>query len=207
VTAFRGKQKLEARAKELSAQVVSLQTQTQHTRGTKIQAEKATHRIYDDLCEVLLAADMVELKARLQAVLDIYGAMYEKKDKDVDPKKMEEITDEIQKQRIALKKKSTRMNEEAENVKLTRHNDMSKMVDRNMNVIAGIEDLRADKRTFEKKVESLSERLMELKNTKKRIARVRREKGLAPPKWEIEETKEEGPSLPLVGSEEAPLET
>merc|ERR1719379_2924257 len=46
VTAFRGKQKLEKRLKELSAQVVSLQTQTQRTRGSKLQAEKATHRIY-----------------------------------------------------------------------------------------------------------------------------------------------------------------
>merc|ERR1719378_1474437 len=137
VTAFRGKQKLEARLQDLSGQAVSLQTQ--FTRGTKIQAEKATHRIYDDLCEVLLAADMVELKSRLQHVLDLYGPMYAKKVKDVDPKKMEEITDEVQKQRIALKKKSTRMNEEAENVKFTRHNDMSKMVDRNMGVIEGIE--------------------------------------------------------------------
>merc|ERR1719201_2121534 len=149
---------------------------------------------------------MVELKARLQAVLGIYGAMYEKKDKDVDPKKMEEITDEIQKQRIALKKKSQRMNEEAENAKLLRHHDMSKMVDRNMNVIEGIEELRAEKRKYEKKVESLSERLIELKNTKKRISRVRREKGLPPPEWELQETKEEGPSLPLVGSDAEPVE-
>jgi len=206
VTAFRGKQKLEDRLKDLSGQVVSLQTQTQHTRGTKIQAEKATHRIYDDLCEVLLAADMVELKSRLQHVLDIYGPMYAKKVKDVDPKKMEEITDEVQKQRMALKKKSIRMNEEAENVKHTRHTDMSKMVDRNMSVIEGIEDLRADKRAYEKRVESLSERLIELKNTKKRISRTRREKGLPPPAWEVQETKEEGPSLPLVGSDAEPVE-
>merc|ERR1719379_898721 len=191
VTAFRGKQKLEGRLKELSAQVVSLQTQTQHTRGSKLQAEKATHRIYSDLCEVLLAADMVELKARLQGVLDVYGPKYAKKEKDVDPKKMEEITEEVQKQRIALKKKSTRMNEEAENVKLQRHHDMSKMVNRNMKVIEGIEELRADKREFEKRVEGLGERLIELKNTKKRIARVRREKGLAPPAWEVEEQREE----------------
>merc|ERR1712118_573188 len=105
--------------------------------------------------------------------------------------KMEEITEEVQKQRIALKKKSTRMNEEAENVKFTRHHDMSKMINRNMKVIEGIEELRADKRVFEKKVESLGERLIELKNAKKRISRVRREKGLPPPEWE--ETKEEGP--------------
>merc|ERR1712205_89695 len=148
VTAFRGKQKLEARLQDLSSQVVSLQTQTQQTRGSKLQAEKATHRIYDDLCEVLLAADMVELKARLQSVLDVYGPRYEKA-KDVDPKKMEEITEEIQKQHMALKKKSTRMNEEAENVKLTRHNDMSKMINRNMKVIEGIEELRSEKRTYE----------------------------------------------------------
>merc|ERR1719191_2280046 len=141
VTAFRGKQKLETRLKELSEQVVSLQTQTQQTRGSKLQAEKATHRIYDDLCEVLLAADMVELKSRLQGVLDIYGPMY--------AKKMEAITEEIQKQRIALKKKSTRMNEEAENVKFTRHHDMSKMINRNMKVIEGIEELRLEKRQFE----------------------------------------------------------
>merc|ERR1719379_1331545 len=206
VTAFRGKQKLEGRLKELSEQVVSLQTQTQHTRGSKLQAEKATHRIYSDLCEVLLAADMVELKARLQGVLDVYGPKYANKIPDVDPKKMEAITEEIQKQRIALKKKSTRMNEEAENVKLQRHHDMSKMVDRNMKLIEGIEELRAEKRTYEKKVELLGERLIELKNTKKRISRVRREKGLPPPEWEVQETKEEGPSLPLVGSDAEPLE-
>merc|ERR1711937_612688 len=137
---------------------------------------------------------------------DLYGPRYAKKMTDVDPKKMEEITDEVQKQRIALKKKSTRMNEEAENVKHTRHNDMSKMVDRNMKVIEGIEVLRAEKRTFEKRVESLGERLIELKNTKKRISRVRREKGLPPPEWEVQETKEEGPSLPLVGSDAEPVE-
>merc|ERR1719359_2487482 len=111
VTAFRGKQKLEARLGDLSAQVVALQTATQQTRGSKLQAEKATHRIYDDLCEVLLAADITELKSRLQGVLDRYGPMYAKKVDDVDPKKMEEITIEIQKQRLALKKKTSRMNE------------------------------------------------------------------------------------------------
>merc|ERR1719160_1447193 len=199
VTAFRGKQKLEARLKDLSSQVGSLQTLTQHTRGTKLQAEKATHRIYDDLCEVLLAADMAELQERLQAVLDKYAPMYKKADPDVDPKKIEQVTEEVQKQRLALKKKTTRMNEEAANVKHTRHSDMSKMVDRNMKVIEGIEELRADKRQYVKRVEQLGERLIELKNTKKRISRVRREQGLPPPKWE-EESKDEGPSLPLVHS-------
>jgi len=142
---------------------------------------------------------MAELQERLQAVLDKYAPMYKKADPDVDPKKIEQVTEEVQKQRLALKKKTTRMNEEAANVKHTRHSDMSKMVDRNMKVIEGIEELRADKRQYVKRVEQLGERLIELKNTKKRISRVRREQGLPPPKWE-EESKDEGPSLPLVHS-------
>merc|ERR1712118_496428 len=55
------------------------------------------------------------------------------------------------------------------NVKHTRHSDMSKMVDRNMKVIEGIEELRADERQYVKRVEQLGERLIELKNTKKKF--------------------------------------
>merc|ERR1712118_201363 len=113
--------------------------------------------------------------------------------------KMEEITEEVQKQRIALKKKSTRMNEEAENVKFTRHHDMSKMINRNMKVIEGIEELRADKRAFEKKVESLGERLIELKNAKKRISRGDARRGYRLPNGSFRKRKRRARPCPSWG--------
>ena len=44
---------------------------------------------------MLLAADMAELQERLQAVLDKYAPMYKKADPDVDPKKIEQVTEEV----------------------------------------------------------------------------------------------------------------
>lgn len=177
VRAFRGKQSLMSQLQDLTGQVSALQDSTSHERNNTLLATKETHHMYDELTEVLYEHDMKQLKERLDELMKRYSK-YKHLEPDVYPvtgvsgaKKLAGIQEEVERQRRVLRKKSIRMGEDLEKVKLDRHKNMGNMVARNINLIEDIEKTRNDRRAFERKSATLQERLVELKNVKERERR------------------------------------
>jgi hypothetical protein len=170
VRAFRSKRHLEHRLRELTAQVSGLQDAAQDARGSTVLATKETHKMYDELTEVLYEHDMAQLKKRLEGFMARYDR-FRNPAGGPDPGKIAAIADEVEAQRRALKKKATRMLEENEQVKKDRMNTMGAMVRRNCGLIDDCERLRTERRNYERTNNTLQERLVEPNNTRSRERR------------------------------------
>merc|ERR1719359_1784293 len=172
VRAFKSKQAVETRLAELSVEVTELQGSTQLERGRRLQSEKMKHAIRDDLTEVLYEHDMKSLKNRLLEWMDKYGR-FKVVGGGIDPVTLQGITDEVERQRKALKSKTLQLADNLMRVKHERATRMDAMVTHNSGIITDIETLRADRKVTEKKVSTLQERIIELQNIQKRRERER----------------------------------
>lgn len=173
VKEFRQKQKLEHRLNDKAARAHALQNENLDLRSKNVMVKKDLHRLFNDLQEVLSTVGYEKLVKAVQDLIAKYTPKIEGKEKIRKDQDEEEkntmlsgseglgVAEEMVRQRDLLLKKSRAIAEANVHVNTERAHDFRRMTSENSQLISEMNQLRAEKKSFSRRVKELETRLMQ----------------------------------------------
>lgn len=169
VKEFRQKQKLEHRLNDKAARAHALQNENLDLRSKNVNVKKDLHRLFNDLQEVLGTPGGYEkLVKAVQDLIEKFEPKIEGRERAQDQDSGKPgggeaglaVAEEMVSQRDLLLKKSRAIAEANVHVNSERASDFRRMTSENSQLIAEMNQLRAEKKSFGRRVKELETRLM-----------------------------------------------
>lgn len=173
VKEFREKQKLEHRLNDKSSMAHALQNENLSLRSENVMVKKDLHRLFNDIQLALGTIGYEKLVKAVQDLITKYTPKIDgkekgsRKDQDDDEKKPRlgggegvGVAEDMIRQRDLLLKKSRAIAEANVHVNTERAMDFRRMTSENSQLISEMNNLRAEKKSFSRKVKELETRLM-----------------------------------------------
>lgn len=174
VKEFRQKQKLEHRLNDKAARAHALQNENLDLRSKNVMVKKDLHRLFNDLQEVLSTVGYEKLVKAVQDLIEKYTPKIagkerlKKKDEEEEESHQNApgaeglgVAEEMVRQRDLLLKKSRAIAESNVHVNTERAHDFRRMTSENSQLISEMNQLRAEKKSFSRRVKELETRLMQ----------------------------------------------
>lgn len=147
-----------------------LMSDMRQTNAEKVNAEKASFRFYSELQKVIHTFDTLEIKNRLQSLLDDFRRFHQEH-KEHDPAMIADVTEELQRQHAALEVKYAYLARESRAVRAERVKGLHAMTATNCKLIDKISVIRSEKHATSKRVRELNDLAMPIRIRKAREVR------------------------------------